>query len=135
MNRWMLSLLLLVWALPACAHSEMGEAHETKRNRASFSVEATREIANDWATARLSVSAEGKDPAVVADEVNTQMAAALTASTHTTLGLADKADRIATYRTRCNVRSAGAPATSPTELTTPITVFSPADRTWFDATI
>lgn len=77
MNRWMLGLFLLVWVLPACAHSEMGEAHEVKRNRASFNVEATREIANDWATARLIVSAEGKDPAVVADEVNTQMAAAL----------------------------------------------------------
>lgn len=77
MNRWMLSLLFLVWVLPTCAHSEMGEAHETKRNRASFNVEATREIANDWVTARLIVSAEGKEPAVVADEVNTQMAAAL----------------------------------------------------------
>jgi predicted secreted protein len=55
----------------------MGDAHENKRNRATFNVEATREIANDWATARLSVSAEGKDPAVVANEVNTQMAAAL----------------------------------------------------------
>ncbi len=77
MNRWMLTLLLLVWVLPACAHSEMGEAHESERNRASFNVEATREIANDWATARLSVSAEGKDPAVVANEVNTQMATAL----------------------------------------------------------
>ena len=59
-------------ATPAAGHSETDS-----RNRASFQVEVTREIANDWVTARLSVVAEGKDPAVVADSVNQKMAAAL----------------------------------------------------------
>lgn len=77
MKRWILSLVLMVWVLPACAHSEMSGDDASQRNRASFNVEVTREIANDWATARLSVSAEGKDPAVIADEVNRQMAAAV----------------------------------------------------------
>lgn len=77
MNRWIWAVLAIALILPACAHSQVGEVHESKRNRASFNVQATREIANDWSTARLSVSAEGKDPALVADEVNTQMAAAL----------------------------------------------------------
>lgn len=63
---------------PATAHSEVDS-----RNRVSFQVEATREIANDWVTARLSVVAEGKDPAVVADSVNRKMAAALAKSKKT----------------------------------------------------
>jgi predicted secreted protein len=66
---------------PATAHPEVDA-----RNRVSFQVEVTREIANDWVTARLSVAAEGKDPAVVADSVNQQMAAAL--------GIAKKAKNV-----------------------------------------
>lgn len=57
---------------PSTADSEVDA-----RNRVSFQVEVMREIANDWVTARLSVVSEGKDPAVVADAVNRQMAAAL----------------------------------------------------------
>lgn len=51
--------------------------HAGPSNRASFQVEAVREIANDWATARLRVQAEGKRAADVAGEVNTAMTAAL----------------------------------------------------------
>lgn len=64
--------LCLLWALPASAHSEIDA-----RNRVSFQVEAMREVANDWATARLSVVAEGKEPAAVASSVNQQMKSAL----------------------------------------------------------
>jgi len=73
MRRIPLIATLLLIALPSWAHSEIDA-----RNRASFQVEALREIANDWATARLSVVAEGKDPAAVADSVNRRMASALT---------------------------------------------------------
>lgn len=58
-----------------CAHHEGG--HGGTANRASFQVEAVREIANDWATARLRVQAEGKRAADVAAEVNTAMKAAM----------------------------------------------------------
>ena len=47
------------------------------RNRATFQVEAVREVANDWATARMTVQAEGKQAAAVAAEVNASMKAAL----------------------------------------------------------
>jgi predicted secreted protein len=63
--------LMLSWALPAWADSD------DARNRVSFQVEASREVANDWATARLSVVAEGQDAAAVAKSVNQQMASAL----------------------------------------------------------
>ncbi len=65
-------LLALIGALPVSAHPE-----NDARNRVSFQVEAKREVENDWATARFSVQAEGKDPAAVADSVNKQMATAL----------------------------------------------------------
>lgn len=47
------------------------------KNRASFQVEAVREVANDWATARMSVQAEGKQAAQVAAEVNAAMTRAI----------------------------------------------------------
>jgi predicted secreted protein len=65
---------LLGCALPLA--SARAESHEASRNRASFQVEATREIANDWVTARLSVVSEGKDPAEVANAFNEAMARA-----------------------------------------------------------
>lgn len=64
--------LIAVLALPALADDDA-----PKRNRASFQVEAMREVANDWATARLSVMAEGKDPVAIATSVNRQMANAV----------------------------------------------------------
>ncbi len=67
-----IALPLLLVVGPAWADPHTNDA----RNRASFQVESFREIANDWVTARLAVSAEGKDPAAVAAEVNEKMAAA-----------------------------------------------------------
>jgi len=63
---------LILWATPGWSHQEVDA-----RNRVTLQVEANREIPNDWATARLSVVAEGKDPADVAESVNRQMALAL----------------------------------------------------------
>ncbi len=75
-GRWFgMALCLLVMlglALPAIA-----DPAADPRNRASFQVVVTREVENDWATARLSAMAEGKDPAVVASEVNARMKRAL----------------------------------------------------------
>ncbi len=56
---------------PVSAHEETG------RHRVAFQVEAVREVANDWAVARLSANAEHKDPAVAARDVNRRMAAAI----------------------------------------------------------
>jgi predicted secreted protein len=72
MRRLFILALVLLGASPAWSHSEVDA-----RNRVSFRVEARREVANDWATARFSILAEGKDPAVVANSVNSQMTAAL----------------------------------------------------------
>jgi predicted secreted protein len=72
MRRLFILALVLLGASPAWSHSEVDA-----RNRVSFQVEARREVANDWATARFSILAEGKDPAVVANSVNSQMKAAL----------------------------------------------------------
>jgi len=63
---------LILWATAGWSHQELDA-----RNRVTLRVEANREIPNDWATARLSVVAEGKDPADVADSVNRQMTLAL----------------------------------------------------------
>ena len=75
-GRWfgmVLSLGVLVGlALPATA-----DPAADPRNRASFQVVVTREVENDWATARLTATAEGKDPALVAAEVNKRMERAL----------------------------------------------------------
>lgn len=70
---------LLGLAGPLGLLAPAARAHEPvdARNRASFQVEAVREVANDWATARLSVVAEGKDPAAVAATVNRRMKSAL----------------------------------------------------------
>ncbi|MEZ4331450.1 MAG: SIMPL domain-containing protein [Myxococcota bacterium] len=47
------------------------------RDRATFQVVVTREVGNDWATARLAAVAEGQDPARVAAEVNARIEQAL----------------------------------------------------------
>ncbi len=72
MRRLLLSALFVLVSLPAWSHREVDA-----RNRVSFQVEASREVANDWAIARFSVVAEGKDAAAVANSVNTQMKIAL----------------------------------------------------------
>lgn len=70
-----LAALLLVGATAAAA-----DAAPDPRNRASFQVVVTREVENDWATARLTARAEGQDPARVAAEVNERMQRALAAA-------------------------------------------------------
>jgi predicted secreted protein len=65
-------LSLLTSALPAWSDSE-----SDARNRSTFQVAAVREIANDWVSARLSVVAECKEAAAVADSVNEAMAKAM----------------------------------------------------------
>lgn len=60
------------WVAPASADPVVDP-----RNRASFQVVVTREVENDWATARLTAMAEGQDPARVAADVNARMARAL----------------------------------------------------------
>ncbi len=69
-----LSLALGLVGATAKAHDEDG------RNRVVFQVEAVREVQNDWATARLTVSSEGKDASVVAADVNRIMASAVARS-------------------------------------------------------
>lgn len=67
--------MILAWALPSVGHDR-----DDSRNRVSFQVEAEREVANDWATARLVVVSEGKDPAVIASSVNRRMQEAITSA-------------------------------------------------------
>jgi len=71
-------LLLLGIAGPSWSHEELDA-----RNRVSLRVEARREIPNDWATARVSVVAEGKEPAGVAEAVNARMKKALATAKRT----------------------------------------------------
>lgn len=71
-------LLTVLWACastsrPARADEESGEA----RHRVRFQVESAREVANDWLTAVVGVSAEDVDPAELANRVNRTMAWAL----------------------------------------------------------
>ncbi len=67
-----LAALFVVGAMAASA-----DPAPDPRNRASFQVVVTREVENDWATARLTAMAEGQDPARVAAEVNERMQRAL----------------------------------------------------------
>ena len=77
-NRPLRLLLALVGLVLSSAIPTLAVARDAEpRNRASFRVEAVREVENDWVTARLSVVAEGKQASAVADEVNTVMAQAL----------------------------------------------------------
>ena len=64
--------LLLALTSPAVA-----DPAADPRSRASFQVVVTREVENDWATARLSAMSEGQDPARVATEVNERVSSAL----------------------------------------------------------
>ncbi len=72
-----LALSLLACLSAASPLPAGADDHDSARNRASFQVEVVREIANDWVTARLSVMSEGKDPAMIAGEVNAAMAKAI----------------------------------------------------------
>lgn len=75
-GRWF-GMVLSLGVLGSFALSASADPAADPRNRASFQVVVTREVENDWATARLSATAEGKDPALVAADVNARMKRAL----------------------------------------------------------
>lgn len=75
-GRW-IGMVLCLGLLGSVAWTASADPAADPRNRASFQVVVTREVENDWATARLSATAEGKDPALVAADVNTRMKRAL----------------------------------------------------------
>lgn len=77
MRRVTLPIVLILIAGGLSIGTASADSEDSARNRASFQVEATREVANDWSTARLAVVAEGKDAAAVAASVNRQMASTL----------------------------------------------------------
>jgi predicted secreted protein len=67
-------------AVGAClALSSAALAHEVApvHDQVSFQVERSRDVANDWATATVGITAEDSDPARLADRVNGTMRAAL----------------------------------------------------------
>lgn len=73
-------------ALPREAQAQHESGHQCRHHAeeqsggeqiAAFEVQAIREVPNDWATARLSVQSEGKQPSEVAEEVNAAMKTAL----------------------------------------------------------
>lgn len=70
----MLRLALLFFLLPlhSYAHAE-GETY----NRVSFQVEAAREIANDMMVASMSIETQDKQPARIAQQINTTLNDAL----------------------------------------------------------
>lgn len=76
MNRWLVGIGVGL-ACMMFSGAAFADPAPDPRNRASFQVVVTREVENDWATARLSAMAEGQDPAQVAAEVNARMARAL----------------------------------------------------------
>ena len=61
----------------AGATTPMAAEEDPARNRVSFQVASVQEVANDWATARLTAGSEGQDPAAIASEVNALMKTAV----------------------------------------------------------
>jgi predicted secreted protein len=68
---------LLACATPVVAVAEERCASCGPQHRVRFQVESTREVANDWITAIVGITAEDADPAVLADRVNRDMSWAL----------------------------------------------------------
>lgn len=75
--RWALGWAIGGALLLAGAGAASADVAPDPRDRASFQVVVTREVENDWATARLTAMAEGQDPVRVAAEVNARMERAL----------------------------------------------------------
>lgn len=71
---WMYAVLLGLLLL-----HRAGFAHEevNPMNRVSFQVEARREVANDWVTATMGISENGREVADLADRINKTMEWAL----------------------------------------------------------
>ena len=61
----------------AVAASAAAQSFPDPKNRASFSVERSRDVANDWVTAVMGTSDEDSDAARLADRVNQTMSWAL----------------------------------------------------------
>ena len=76
--RWRALLVTLAWVVSlACAESGRAEDPDAPRDRVSFKVERSREVANDRVRAVVGVSDEDTDSAALADRVNREMAWAL----------------------------------------------------------
>ncbi|MCO6414039.1 MAG: SIMPL domain-containing protein [Thiogranum sp.] len=76
LNKSWLAMVLMCCAAtfaPAAAATEDKEV----KNRVSFQVDAGRDVENDWLVAVLNVTAEDKQPAIVADTINKTMTWAL----------------------------------------------------------
>ncbi len=70
-------LALLATAAFQPPASAFAEPASEARNRIDFDVERSEEIENDWATAVLSITHEDRDPAALADHINSEMRWAL----------------------------------------------------------
>ncbi len=68
---------LLACAAPGVAVAQERCASCGPQHRVRFQVESTREVANDWITAVVGVTAEDANPAALADRVNRDMGWAL----------------------------------------------------------
>jgi predicted secreted protein len=71
---WVSVLLAAAGCSPGAAHAQPAP---DPKNRVSFSVERSRDVANDWITAVIGTSDEDSDAARLADRVNQTMAWAL----------------------------------------------------------
>lgn len=58
------------------ATGAVAEGAERPRDEVSFGVDASREVANDWAIATVGLTLEGADPAALAERLNEKMAKA-----------------------------------------------------------
>jgi len=67
---WVSGLLAAACAAPEAAHAQPAP---DPKNRVSFSVERSRDVANDWITAAIGTSDEDSDAARLADRVNQTM--------------------------------------------------------------
>jgi predicted secreted protein len=65
------------WAIPDLALAQPRCEGCGPQHRVRFQVESTREVANDWITAIVGITAEDANPAALADRVNRDMSWAL----------------------------------------------------------
>jgi predicted secreted protein len=69
--------LALPLALGLAASAASAQTLPQPRNQVSFTVTAEREVANDWTTGQIGMTASGSDPAELAARINKQMGDAL----------------------------------------------------------
>jgi len=70
------ALLLGLGFLSLVGAEAAAQGGERPRDEVSFAVDASREVANDWAIATVGLSLEGADPAALAKRLNEKMAKA-----------------------------------------------------------